>query len=64
MLFRSPLARQGKSALDPAFAEAVAQVGALLAEDPAQRTFLLRLTREQDELRALRRSWRNARTDK
>ena len=52
-----PLARQGKSALREDFVQAVRQVGNLLCEDDALRDFLLRLTRQQDELRALRRQF-------
>lgn len=50
-----PLAQQGPSAMTEAFVEAVRGVGQLLAEDPAQRAFLQRLTDQQDDLRALRR---------
>ena len=50
-----PLARQGKSSMDPAFAEAVRRAGEILAEDSAQRAFLTRLGEEQEELRALRK---------
>ena len=46
-----PLARQGKDALLPEFVAAVRQVGQILAQDPVQRDFLLRLTRQQDELK-------------
>ena len=53
-----PLARQGKSALLPAFIEAVRQAGTLLMEDPEQRAFLERLSRGQEELRALKRAFR------
>lgn len=53
-----PLARQGKEALSADFVRAVRQAGALLNEDETQRAFLLRLTMEQDELRALRRRFR------
>ena len=53
-----PLARQGKDALLPAFVAAVRQAGQLLAEDAAQRDFLMQLTRQQDELKALRRQFR------
>ena len=52
-----PLARQGKSALREDFVQAVRQVGNILCEDEAQRDFLLGLTRQQDELRALRRQF-------
>ena len=53
-----PLARQGKDALDPDFVAAVRQVGRILAEDEAQRAFLIRLTAQQDELKALRNQFR------
>jgi len=51
-----PLARQGKSAMNPAFIEAVKEVGALLAEDKEQAFFLKRLAEEQEELKRLRRA--------
>ena len=50
-----PLARQGKSAVDPAFAEAVREAGEILVRDGEQAAFLRRLAREQEELRQLRR---------
>lgn len=50
-----PLAAQGVRALSEAFVEAVRQAGRTLTEDDAQRAFLLRLTREQDDLRALQK---------
>lgn len=53
-----PLARQGKDALDPDFVAAVRQVGRILAEDDAQRAFLAKLTKNQDELKALRNQFR------
>ena len=53
-----PLARQGKDALDPDFVAAVRQVGRILAEDDEQRAFLVTLTRQQDELKALRNQFR------
>ena len=53
-----PLARQGKDALDPDFVSAVRLVGRILAEDEQQRDFLIRLTRQQDELKALRNQFR------
>lgn len=49
-----PLARQGKSALLVEFVAAVRACGKLLAEDPAQRRFLQKLTQQQDDLKALR----------
>ncbi|MBQ3156285.1 MAG: hypothetical protein IJB81_05085 [Clostridia bacterium] len=53
-----PLARQGKDALDPAFVAAVRQAGRILAEDEVQKAFLIRLARQQDELKALRNQFR------
>ena len=53
-----PLARQGKDALDPDFVATVRQVGRILAEDETQRTFLVQLTKHQDELKALRNQFR------
>lgn len=52
-----PLAHQGKDALLPEFVAAVRQAGWLLAEDEVQRELLARLTRHQDELKALRRQF-------
>lgn len=49
-----PLAKQGKSALQQEFVEAVRTCGQLLAEDEEQRRFLMKLTAQQDDLRALR----------
>ena len=49
-----PLARQGKQAMDPAFADAVREAGEILAADGRQRRMLETLTSEQDELRQLR----------
>ena len=53
-----PLTRQGKDALDPDFVAAVREVGRILAEDEAQRTFLVKLTQQQDELKTLRNQFR------
>ncbi len=53
-----PLSRQGKDALAPEFVAAVRQVGRILAEDEAQRAFLMKLTAQQDELKALRNQFR------
>ena len=53
-----PLARQGKDALDPDFVAAVRQVGRILAEDEDQKAFLVKLTAQQDELKALRNQFR------
>ena len=55
-----PLARQGKDALDPDFVSAVREVGRILAEDDAQRAFLVKLTQQQDELKALRNQFRRS----
>ena len=49
-----PLARQGLSAADPAFTDAVREAGEILAADREQRRMLEMLTAEQDELRQLR----------
>lgn len=53
-----PLAKQGKDALSAEFVDAVRQVGRILAEDETQRAFLEKLTRQQDELKALRNQFR------
>ena len=53
-----PLAQQGKDALDPDFVSAVREVGRILAEDEDQRAFLVKLTKNQDELKALRNQFR------
>ena len=52
-----PLAAQGVHGLSEAFVEAVRQVGRLLERDDTQRAFLRRLTREQDDLRALQKQF-------
>ena len=52
-----PLARQGMQAMAPEFINLVKQAGRELAEDPAKAAFLMRLTREHDDLRALRRKF-------
>ena len=51
-----PLARQGRSAMDPAFTEAVREAGRLLAAESEQAAFLRRLAEEQEELKRLRRA--------
>ena len=51
-----PLARQGRSAMDPAFTEAVREAGDLLAADEEQAEFLKSLAEEQEELKRLRRA--------
>ena len=50
-----PLARQGKSAMDPAFIEAIRQAGEILAEQDEQAVFLDMLEEEQNELKDLRK---------
>lgn len=50
-----PLARQGKSAMDPAFIDAVRAAGEALAKDAEQAAFLRELEKEQEELKELRR---------
>ena len=49
-----PLARQGKSAVDPDFAEAVREAGEILAAEDEQAVFLEMLEEEQIELKELR----------
>ena len=49
-----PLARRGKSTMDPAFIEAVREAGELLASDEEQAAFLQALAAEQEELKQLR----------
>ena len=49
-----PLARQGKSAMDPAFADAVCEAGEILAAEDEQAVFLDMLEEEQSELKELR----------
>ena len=51
-----PVARQGKSAMDPVFIEAVRETGNLLAAESDQALFLERLGEEQEELKRLRRA--------
>ncbi len=53
-----PLSRRGRSALDPAFTEAVRKAGSLLAESETQRAFLEKLSRLQEEMRDLRKKLR------
>ena len=52
-----PLARQGKSALDPAFIDAVREAGELLARAEEQALFLDLLEEEQQELKELRKQF-------
>ena len=49
-----PLARQGKSAMDPAFIDAVREAGGILAQSDEQAMFLETLEEEQAELKKLR----------
>ena len=51
-----PLTHEDKAALNPAFVEAVAEAGRVLAKDETQAAFLRRLTREQDEWKRLART--------
>ena len=53
-----PLARQGKSALDPAFIDAVREAGELLLQSEEQAMFLDVLEEEQEELKELRKKFR------
>ena len=53
-----PLARQGKSALDPEFIDAIREAGELLAQSEEQAMFLDVLEAEQEELRELRKKFR------
>ena len=55
-----PLAQQGRAAMSQQFIDTVRQAGRILCEDAAQREFLVKLTREQDELRALRKQFGGA----
>ncbi len=50
-----PLARQGKSTMDPAFTAAVREAGEILAKEDEQALFLELLEEEQQELRELGR---------
>jgi hypothetical protein len=40
--------------MDPDFTDAVREAGRMLAEEPESREFLVRMTEEQDEIKALR----------
>ena len=53
-----PLARQGKSAMDPAFVDAVREAGEILAAEDEQAVFLDVLAEEQEELKRLRAEWK------
>ncbi|MBR2660338.1 MAG: hypothetical protein IKE15_02950 [Clostridia bacterium] len=52
-----PLARQGKSAMDPAFIDAVREAGELLARSDEQAVFLDLLADEQEQLKELRKKF-------
>ena len=54
-----PLARQGKSALDPEFSDAGREAGELLAQSEEQALFLEVLEAEQEELKSLRKAFLN-----
>lgn len=49
-----PLTRQGKSAMDPVFSDAVCEAGEILAAEDEQAVFLEMLEDEQEELKRLR----------
>ncbi len=49
-----PLARQGKSAMDPAFIDAVREAGEILARNDEKAVFLALLAEEQEQLKELR----------
>ena len=57
-----PLAQQGKSAMDPAFADAVREAGEILAAEDEQAVFLDMLEEEQNELKLLRDKFTNHHT--
>ena len=57
-----PLARPGKSAMDPAFADAVREAGEILAAEDEQAVFLDMLEEEQNELKLLRDKFTNHHT--
>ena len=54
-----PLARQGKSAMDPAFIDAVRKAGELLAQSDEQAMFLDLLAEEQEQLKELRKRFKS-----
>ena len=53
-----PLARQGKSAMDPAFIDAIREAGEILARNEEQAVFLDMLAEEQEQLKELRERFR------
>ena len=56
-----PLARQGKSAMDPAFIDALREAGEILAADDEQAVFLDMLAEEQEQLKELRKQYLSSR---
>ena len=52
-----PLARQERSAMDPAFIEAVREAGEVLAADSRQAAFLHKLSLQQRDLRILKKKF-------
>ena len=52
-----PLARQGRSAMDPAFIRAVQQAGELLLQEEELKAMLMSLRSEQEELKQLKKEW-------
>ena len=56
-----PLARQGKSAMDPAFIDALREAGEILAADDEQAVFLDVLAEEQEQLKELRKQYLSSR---
>ena len=53
-----PLAKQGLSAMDPDFREAVRAAGEVLSASPRQAEMMEKLRMEQEELRSIQRAWR------
>ena len=53
-----PLAGQGKSAMDPAFIEAVREAGEILAREDDQAMFLEQLEEEQRQMKEIRRRFK------
>ena len=53
-----PLAKQGLSAMDPDFREAVRAAGEALSASPRQAEMMEKLRMEQEELRSIQRAWR------
>ncbi|MBQ6384241.1 MAG: hypothetical protein IJJ42_11725 [Clostridia bacterium] len=53
-----PLAKQGISAMDPAFTEAVRAAGEVLMTSARQADMMEKIRKEQEELRSIQREWR------